>query len=162
MSVVVPPGVHFSQFQFGGNPQAGDEVVGLRNGLNTRFDFSNFSGNSLSIVVTQPTAGLFPGDIMTINGAGVYILAMANNAVNANVVGIIDAILSANQFSLLLCGYIQNFVGLVTGAPYYLSAAVPGGSTNVVPVVPGTIYKPVFIALSTSTAVWLNYPGLVL
>lgn len=162
MSVVVPPGVHFSQFQFGGATIAGDQVVGLRNGLNTRFDIADTSGDELSIDITQNAHGFVVGNILRINNLGVYVLAEADNAADANVVGFCAAVLSVNQFTLQFAGLMRNLAGLTVGSPYYLSPNVAGAFTIVPPALPGLIFKPLFIAISGTTAIWLNYAGLQL
>ncbi len=152
-------GVKFDQFLDGGTPQAGDEAVGLRNGQNYRFDISSINGLSLSKQFTQALHGFAIGDILRLN-AGIFVLAQANNAANADVVGIVSAVVDANNFILQFGGFVQNLAPLfAAGTVYYLDPGVAGAMTAVVPVVPGEVRKPLFIAYSTSTGFWLNYIG---
>lgn len=152
-------GVKFDQFLDGGAPQAGDQAVGLRNGQNYRFDISSINGETLSKEFTQVAHGFVLGNWVRFDGAN-FVLAQANNAVNADVVGIVAAVVDANQFVLQFAGFVSNLVPvLVPGTVYFLDPAVAGGMTAVVPVVPGQIRKPLFIAYATSAGFYLNYMG---
>ncbi len=152
-------GVKFDQFLDGGTPIAGDEVVGLRNGNNYRFDFSSFNGYSLSKEFMQAAHGFVIGQILRLNGA-VFVLAQADSAANADVVGIVAAVTDVNNFVLQFGGFVQNLTPvLVSGTDYYLDPAVAGAMTATAPTTPGQIFKPLLIAYSTSTGFWLNYQG---
>jgi hypothetical protein len=156
------PGVKFSSFIDGGTPQAGDEVVGLRNGLNSRFDFSSFNGFSLSKEFTQVLHGLALGQVVRFDGVN-FVLAQANLPANADVVGIVSAVIDPNNFILQFAGFVENLAPvLVAGTVYFLDDAIPGGMTAVNPVIPGEVRKPLLIAYSTSAGFWLNYQGQVL
>ncbi len=156
------PGVKFSSFVDGGTPIAGDEVVGLRNGLNTRFDFSSFNGFSLSKEFTQALHGLALGQVVRFDGAN-FVLAQADVPANADVVGIVSAVIDPNNFILQFAGFVENLAPLLfAGAVYFLDDAIAGGMTAVAPVVPGQVRKPLLIAYSTSSGFWLNYQGQVL
>lgn len=148
-------GVKFSQFTVGGSAIAGDQVVGLRGGVNTIF---NINAASSSIQITQAVHGFAVGNILRLNGA-TYVLAKADNATDANVVGIVSSIIDANTFELQLGGYVIALAGLVAGSVYFLDPGVAGGMTTVEPVAVGQIRKPVFIAATTTTGFWLNYNG---
>lgn len=156
------PGVKFSQFVNGGPTAAGDEVVGIRNGINTRFD-APIQGAAifLSRNIIQAAHGFVVGNILRLNGA-VYVLAQADAAGNSDVIGIVTGIVSANEFTLQFGGYLVGLVGLIAGNVYFLSAAAAGTMTNVAPVVPGQVRKPLFIADSATTGYWFNYNGQVL
>ena len=145
----------FSAFVDGGVPVTGDRVVGLRANTNTIFDLviAPFSVN-----INQNAHGLIQNNVVRLNG-NLYITALADNAVNAEVVGIVSAITSVDQFVLQIAGPVENFVGLVPGDVYYLDPVVPGGITNVEPNVAGQISKPILIAYSATGAYFYNFRG---
>jgi hypothetical protein len=155
------PGVKFSQFVFGGPPVVGDVVVGIRNGINTQFDFSAFNGSALTITVNQVGHGLVLNQVVRMNGAN-YVPALADNDADSSAVGIVVNVVNANQFVLQMGGQITTLVGLVPGNVYYLSDLVAGNFTNIFPIVVGHIRKTLFIANSVTSGIWLNYPGLVI
>ncbi len=148
-------GVKFSQFEIGGLPIAGDQVVGLRDNVNTIF---NVESATSSITINQVGHGFVLGNILRLNAA-IYVLAQADNATDANVVGIVSSVADANNFQLQLGGYVINLVGLTAGSVYFLDPAVAGAMTTVEPVAVGEIRKPVFIAATTTAGFWLNYNG---
>lgn len=158
----------FSQFINGGNPQAGDRVAGLRNNLNTLFDFSGQGGSTLTIPVNQVAHGLTRGQIVRLNG-GTFVTAQANNAANAEVVGIVSSVVDVNNFVLQFGGLVINLIAptpayapLTPGTVYYLDPAVAGNAIAVAPVVPGQINKPLMVAYTASSAFWFNYRGQVI
>lgn len=154
-------GVKFDQFLDGGTPVAGDQAVGLRNGQNYRFDISSVNnGSTISKAFHQIAHGFVIGNILRFNNAGLFVLAQADNAADADVVGIVSAVDDADNFVLLFGGFVTNLVPvLVAGSVYYLSPTAAGAMTAVAPVTPGQIFKPLLIAYSTSTGFWLNYQG---
>ena len=155
-------GVKFDQFLNGGAPQAGDEAVGLRNGQNYRFDISSINGETLSKEFIQVAHGFVIGNWLRFDGAN-FQLAQANNAANADVVGIVSSVIDANTFILQFAGFVSNLIPvLFAGTVYFLDPAVPGAMTAVVPVTPGQIRKPLFIAYATSAGFYLNYNGQVI
>ncbi len=156
------PGVKFSGFVDGGPTAAGDEVVGLRNGINTRFDAPIQGGAILfSRNIVQAAHGFAVGNILRLNAA-VYVLAQADAAVNADVVGIVTGIISANEFTLQFGGYVSVLAGLAAGSVYFLSEAAAGTMSVVPPAVAGQVRKPLFIADSATSGYWLNYNGQII
>jgi hypothetical protein len=156
------PGIKFSQFAPGGPTTPGDEVVGLRNGINTLFD-APIAGEATFFAkpIVQAAHGFVVGNVLRLNGA-VYVLAQADNAGDADVIGIVTGVIDVNTFTLQFGGYVTGLVGLVAGSPYFLSAAVAGAMTAVPPAVPGQVLKSLLIADSATTGYWLNYIGQVL
>lgn len=163
MSVPISPGTKFSQFNFGGQPVAGDLAAGLRNGRDTLFDIAG-SGppSTLTLTVNQIGHGFLAGNVLRLNGA-VYVLAQANNAVNAEVVGIVSSVIDANDFILQFAGVIVNLPvpisPLTPGGVYFLSPTAAGAMTLVAPVTPGQILKSLLIANTTTSGFWLNNLG---
>jgi hypothetical protein len=159
MSSVLSPGVKWSQFSNGGRPISGDEVVGIRAGVNTRFDLNAIvSQPYLSRQIIQNAHGFVVGNILRLNGA-VYVLAQANAAANANVIGMVSGVIDVNTFDLTFGGYIPTLNGLTVGSLYFLSPFAAGASTLAAPNVPGQIYKPLLIADTATSCYWLNYQG---
>lgn len=155
-------GVKFSQFVDGGPTAAGDEIVGLRNGINTRFDAPVQGGAILfSRNINQVAHGFIVGNVVRLNGA-VYVKAQADVDTNADVIGIVSGIVSPNEFTLQFGGYVSGLAGLTAGDVYFLSEAVAGDMTDIPPVTPGQVWKPLFIADSATTGYWLNYIGKIL
>lgn len=156
------PGVKFSQFVNAGPTAAGDEVVGLRNGINSRFD-APIAGQSTFFArnVVQGLHAFVVGNVLRLNGA-VYVLSQGDAAANADAVGIVTGVVNVNEFTLLFGGYVTGLAGLVAGTVYFLSEAVAGAMTAVPPAVPGQVRKPLLIADSATTGYWLNYNGQVL
>ena len=159
----------YSQFINGGNLQAGDRIVGLRNNLNTIFNPANTDS---TIQITQPAhgfvAGTFP--LVYINGAGNFVAANAASPLTASVIGIIIQVIDVNNFILQFIGLTPTITpqvnppiaALIPGTVYYLSDAVAGSYTAVAPVIAGHVLKPVFIAFTVTTAFIFNYQGRVL
>lgn len=156
------PGVKFSQFSNAGPLAAGDEIVGLRNGTNSRFD-APVSGSSTALArnIVQATHGFAVGNVLRFNGA-IYVLAQGDSAANADALGIVTGIVNANEFTFQFGGYVVGLSALTAGAVYFLSAGVAGAMTAVAPTVPGQVRKPLLVADSATTGYWLNYNGQVL
>ncbi len=155
-------GVKFDQFLNGGPTAAGDEIVGLRNGQNYRFDAPIQGGaTSFEMNIVQAAHNLAVGDVVRFDGV-LYVLAQADVAANADVVGIVAGVVNANEFTILYGGYVIGPGPLVSGSVYFLDAAVAGAMTAVAPVVPGQVRKPLLIADSAVSGYWLNYNGQVL
>ena len=150
-------GVKFSQFVDGGVTSAGDTIVGLRDGVNEKF--GALSGTtSIIIDVTQTAHGFTAGQILTLGVSGYY-LSQANNAVNANSVGMVVGIISANVFQLQMLGYVSGLSGLTAKSVYFLDASIAGAMTLVPPSTAGQILKPVFISDTTTSGFFVNYNG---
>lgn len=159
MSAILSPGVKWSQFPLAATVVSGDIFVGLRGGINYQFDaITSLTPSSTILPVNQAGHGFVAGNIVRFNGV-TYVLAQANNATNANVFGIVSGVIDANNFNLTLSGYVNTLVGLTPGSVYFLNPGVAGVMTSVAPTTPGQIYKPVLIANSATSGVWLNYQG---
>lgn len=146
----------FSSFELGGTPVDGDIVVGLRNGTNTQF---NFQIAAWSVNITQAAHGLVVGNVVRFDGVN-YVLAQADTRANADLVGIVSAVLDINTFTLQLEGPVIGLAGLTAGAVHYLSPTVAGALTNVEPSTLGQISKPVLIASSATDGYIFNWRSL--
>jgi hypothetical protein len=93
--------------------------------------------------ITQAAHGFARGNWLRVSGVNTYALAQANAVASADVVGIVDSVLDANNFTLVQSGYVTGYSGLTGGTTYYLSPAVAGAMT---PVIPSNNPKKVFYA----------------
>jgi hypothetical protein len=160
MSVPFSPGIKFSQFVNGGVPVPGDLAAGLRNGVDTLFAISGAGPDStLTLPITQAAHGLVVGNVVRLNGL-LYVRAQANNAVNAEVVGIVIAVADANNFTLQFGGLVSalGFVA-IPGTVYFLDAVTAGALTAVPPAVVGQIRKPILVANTAASGFWQNQLG---
>ncbi len=148
--------IKWSEFSNGGDLVAGDQVVGLRNGLNMRFDFiSQSAGETLQIEVHQVAHGFTAGQLLYFNGS-LYALAKADSASTSNVIGICQSVTDVDNFILVFGGIFGLSSLIVSGTIYFLSPIVAGGYTSTAPSIPTQVRVVAFQALSTSQAIWLN------
>jgi hypothetical protein len=143
----------FSQFVPGAAITAGDEPVGLRNDVNTIWDFiQNGNGGSVVQTIDTDTTGLTVGDWVRVNygiPSPSYVPALADNAGDAEVAGVVLQIVSPTQFLLQQAGYIPSgtpgFTGFTDGV-YFLDDTIPGAQNILSPTTNGFVSKPVFLA----------------
>jgi hypothetical protein len=99
----------------------------------SRWVFVGFAGggDALKITVTQSSHGFSVGNVLYYDGS-VYALADANGTIEtaSDVVGIVESVVNANTFVLLLQGEITTLSGLTAGAIYYLSTTAGALSTT--------------------------------
>jgi hypothetical protein len=110
--------------------------------------------------VTQTSHGFVVQDIVRLSGSS-YVQAQANNAANAEVVGIVAEVVDANTFKVASAGWLDGLTGLTPGALYYLSASAAGDMTVIEPSTPGQISKPLLVADTATSGYWVNYRGRV-
>lgn len=109
------------------------------------------TGSTLTLAVVQATHGLAAGDLVYHNGTG-YVKAQADTAAKAEVVGIVSSSADGDNFVLQMNGEVTGLSGLTAGVVYFLSPSSAGASTATEPSTAGQISKPVYVALSTTTA----------
>jgi hypothetical protein len=120
-------------------------------------------GSSTTTAVSQASHGFSVGNIVQSSGtADTYQLAKADTAADAEVAGIVSAVADANDFTLLTGGVVTGLSGLTTGDIYYLSASSAGAYTATPTTTAGQVNKPLFYAIDTTSAVWLNMRGEVI
>lgn len=107
------------------------------------------TGQAVAIVITGAAVGV-PG---TITGAQA-------NSTSTEAFGIVDRVISANEFSVTMKGYMDlspnGLLGIgtpVTGQVYYLDWAVKGGLTTNTNVPQGNLYQPLFMPLGASAGI---------
>lgn len=158
--------VKFSQFLGPTNSQAGDIVVGLRGGKNYQFYAGTGGGGGVTQTLTQPGNSFVVGNWVRIDASGQYVLAQADTAQDAEVIGVIVQIVTPGSvFVLQQSGYVTTamavFSGLVDGDVYFLDTATLGTMVNVDATINGQVSRPVFVA-DTPTSGWVvPYRGLI-
>jgi hypothetical protein len=132
----------------------GTTITGTVKGTTGGGGGSGGSGTDFVENIIQTAHGLLVGNVVRLSGAGTYTKAQANNAVNAEVVGIVVAVIDANTFTICYGGYIDPtllvFTGLTPNSVYFLSPITPGALTLTEPITPGQVSKPL---------IWADYPN---
>lgn len=119
--------------------------------------WSATGGTSSNIV--QNVHSFTIGNVLRFNGTA-YVLSSSIDASVSDVVGIVTAIVDANTFELTTSGFIVGLSGFVPSRSYFLSDTTPGALTDVEPSAIGTISKPLFIAITTTTGLFYNWRGI--
>lgn len=142
------PGLSAGQLADGDKVLIGDvsEAVGSRDKTVTLGDLRAFLGAGVTVAVTQASHGLAVGDVIRHNGTS-YVKATADTASNAEAVGVVTSVPDANSFAYQTAGHVSGLSGLTAGELYYLQ---DDGSLDATP---GTVEKPVLIAVSATSAV---------
>jgi len=108
---------------------------------------------------SQILKGFSVGDVLRSSGSdGAYAKAQANNAANAEVLGIITAVPDVNTFTLTVAGYITTAAAVpneTAGSALFLSAATAGALTATEPSTAGQISKPVAIVTTANASMIL-------
>ena len=120
------------------------------------------SAAQVADVITQSSHGFSKGEVLRHNGT-IYVLALADDEDNADVVGMVEEVVDANDFKLLQTGYIIGLTGLTAGDDHYLSESNAGEITTTEPSANGEVSKPVLVA-DTTTSGWFfaNMRGVVI
>lgn len=117
-------------------------------------------GSALTLPVAQTSHGLAVDDVVRLNGAN-YVKAQANTEENAEVVGIVSAVADADNFTLHVGGVITTLSSLTEGTVYWLDPATAGDYTDTEPTAAAEVSKPLFVAMSATSAIWTNQRGIV-
>jgi hypothetical protein len=116
-------------------------------------------GSTLSI--SQTAHGFVLGDVLRHNGT-IFIKSQADSAANAEVYGVVSDVADVNTFTIMVSGVITGLSGLTPGAGYFLSPTTAGGVTATEPTTNGQVSKPVYAAISATSAVLTNMRGVLL
>lgn len=143
---------------------AGISVTDNGTGGHTIATTGTGSGEVLEKTFTQAAHGFTVGQVLKSSGVdGEFALAESDVAANADVIGIVTSVPTANTFVLTAQGYQIVTVlpgGTVTGDNLYLSDSVAGALTLTDPAianVPGTISKPLGTVINDSTGLCLIF-----
>jgi hypothetical protein len=91
-----------------------------------------------------------------------YDLALANSTAKAEVIGVVESVIDVNNFVFISVGIITGLSGLTAGNVGWLSDVTAGLITNTIPTTPGNITKPIWIALSTTSAIVYQERGKII
>lgn len=114
-----------------------------------------------AIFISQVAHGFTGKEIVRFDGT-FFVRAQADTASNAEVIGIVYKVPDADSFYLAISGEITPQSSPTLGVVYYLSATSAGVATTTPPSTPGQVVKPLYIAISSIFAIWLNQRGNVL
>lgn len=126
--------------------------------------FSDPAVISFQRTITQAAHGFAVGQLLKISASNTYALAQANSAANAQVIGIVETVVDANDFVIQFGGYVSTgaFAATTAATLYYLSPTVAGSFTSTVPVASTQVIKPIFFTESTTKAYFINQLGVVI
>lgn len=119
------------------------------------------SGNSLTQSIAQASHGFSVGDVVYYTGS-VWAKAKADATNTSEAEGIVSAVADSNNFTLHMAGWITTLTSLTAGQLYYLSGATGGAYTATEPTTVGYVSKPLFFAVSTTVAIYVNMRGKVI
>jgi hypothetical protein len=111
------------------------------------------SGQAMKRAVNQLAHGLAVNDIVRLSG-GSYVKANAATVADAEVVGIVESVKDADNFTVLIGGYLDSLSLLTAGEVYFLQDDGTLGLDA------GTISKPLLIADSATSGFFFNFRGL--
>jgi hypothetical protein len=133
--------------------------------------------NKTTISYSPLVSGLTSGNVVRIDPTVGLTFAMANNADNAEVLGIVVAQDSTNNATLVAIGgkidnsSFSSTIGnalkisggtLGYGSAYFLSPTLPGGITTIEPTTYGHVSRPVLLGITGTEGVLLPYRGIVI
>ena len=116
------------------------------------------NGTSLNDIISQPSHGFAIGDILGYDGSA-WFLAQADTDATSEVYGIVSSVTDQNTFTLTTSGYVAGLTGLIPGGTYFLSESLPGSMSLIEPTTPGQISKPIFLAMSTNSGLFVEMRG---
>ena len=126
-------------------------------GISGYSGFSGISGtNATTVSVTYSNSFTAGQAIYRITGG--YALGQANSVSAADILGVVTSS-TGTAFTYVANGYATGFTGLVDAANYYLSETTAGALTTNPPSAVGMVIKPVLIAIGSTAAQIVEYPG---
>jgi hypothetical protein len=115
---------------------------------------------TMSVEVTQALHGFAIGTVLRWDPAiSENVRAQADSATNAEVLGIVSNVIDANTFQITFSGIVGGLAGLTPGEVYFLSPTVAGSMTVTAPSTIGHISKPIFLALTVDSGLFVNWRG---
>ena len=119
------------------------------------------NGTALIDTFTENNHGFAVGNVVRFDGSNWY-KAQADSAEHAEVQGVVRNIVNANTFKLVYDGLIEGLSGLTPGTVYFLSPTTAGAVTITEPSNFGEVSKPVYFALTTTSANVLTFRGVII
>ena len=131
---------------------------------------SPFTDNRMTLTVTHNSHGFDANDIgKAVRSSGTdgqFVVARANSAPNAEVVGVITSIDTANQYTITTSGFVDVVAAVPTataGTVFFLAEAADSQLTSTEPTTVGAVSKPVaVITESNAKMLLIHYRGEVL
>ena len=131
-------------------------------------------GRRISNTIQQSSHGFVVGNIVRYNrvaatgsGTNAYVLAQADSAENAEVVGVVTSVVGPDTFVLTYNGEIDtsafdSSTTLDDDDVFFLSDTTAGKPVSTPPTSAGSVIKPVLIRTANDTAVITNFIGTVI
>ena len=142
--------------------------VWVKNDLNTEIIALPYSqgggggsGSALTVQIVQTAHG-FTQDQVVYNNAGTYELALADDPIDAEVLGMVISVTDANTFIMCISGKVETAMTLTPGSVYWLSDVTAGLLTTSEPTTAGHVSKPLLIATESNTGFFYNMRGKVI
>ena len=131
---------------------------------------SPFTDNRMTLTVSHTSHGFDANDIgKAVRSSGTdgqFVVARANSAANAEVVGVITSIDTANQYTITTSGFVDVVAAVPTataGTVFFLAEADDSQLTSTEPTTVGAVSKPVaVITESNAKMILIHYRGEVL
>lgn len=143
-------------------PPGGNIYQRLGKKSDTDFDIEWQWQDAVLRRINQVAHGLSVGNLVRLDVNGAYVKSQADTEANAEVIGAIHTVLSADAFLLITHGRFTAGSNLTISSAYYLSPTTAGTAQLAEPTTPGQISKPVFIADSSTTGWLVNMRGNVI
>ena len=131
---------------------------------------SPFTDNRMTLTVSHTSHGFDANDIgKAVRSSGTdgqFVVARANTAANAEVVGVITSIDTANQYTITTSGFVDVVAAVPTataGTVYFLAEADDSQLTSTEPTTAGAVSKPVAVVTeSNAQMILIHYRGEVI
>jgi hypothetical protein len=122
------------------------------------------TGSALAVPVAQGAHGFVVGDVLKATGANTYAKAQANSAANAEVVGIVNEVVDAGNFTYTTEGVMTVGVPAVAaGTVLFLDPSTAGALTATEPSTIGQVSVPLAVVTENATSmVFHKYRGALL
>ena len=111
----------------------------------------DINATHLEQTVTQAGHGFSINQVIRLN-SGAWALAQANNAANAEAIGVVNDVINTNEFVVVTHGVCTNLSGLTADTVYFLDATTAGALAAVPPTTVGHVAKAVLYAKTTTEA----------
>lgn len=131
-------------------------------------------GSRIANNITQVNHGFVVGQAVRFNrtaatgsGTNQYVAAKADSAENSEVVGVVSAVVGADNFTITYSGEVDvstfdsNFA-LADDDVFFLSDTTAGLLTKTPPTAAGAVIKPVLVRTNNNNAIVTNYVGTVI
>src|SRR3954470_20795762 len=117
--------------------------------------------SDLSLTINQSSHGLSAGNVIKCTGSNTFATAKADSAADAEVIGIVSSVIDSNNFIFQYAGVISGLT-VTAGTVYFLDPSTAGAITATAPSTSGQVVKPLLIAMTSTTGLWMNQRGEVL